>query len=256
MKRMIAFCMLAFIAAQSTCLAAEKAADPERIFYEANAAYEKGDYAKAVQEYARITGKGFESGNLYFNIGNSFFKLGKLGLAILNYERARRFIPRDSDLKSNLGYAQGTADDPFNRAPEQNFLIRLLMVPFRSFNMTTLTVFSTAVYLIIVAMFLVFIMNPERAKKAKPALVILLVIGFYTVVAFGFKYYEEEVLTYGVVIQKEVEARYEPIDKATTFYKLREGSLVVVLKEKGGWKQIRRLDGKIAWVKDDAVEDI
>ena len=74
-------------------------------FLTSNKFYKEGRYAEAAKGYKDILNQGIESGNLYYNLGNSYFKLGNLGSAILNYVRAKRLIPRDSDLRLNLNLA-------------------------------------------------------------------------------------------------------------------------------------------------------
>jgi tetratricopeptide (TPR) repeat protein len=74
-------------------------------FYQANDFYEKGQFQSAVDSYQKLLESGYESGNLYYNLGNAYFKLGNKGQAILYYEKARRLIPSDADLKANLAYA-------------------------------------------------------------------------------------------------------------------------------------------------------
>ncbi|HPM43008.1 MAG TPA: hypothetical protein PLV52_04190, partial [Candidatus Omnitrophota bacterium] len=78
----------------------------ESLFNVAYDHYLAGDYEKAISEFISIIDSGLTSGNILYNIGNSYLKANKLGYAILSYERARLFIPRDSDLLSNYRYAR------------------------------------------------------------------------------------------------------------------------------------------------------
>ena len=81
-------------------------------FDEGNQRYQEGDFDGALERYAQILDDGLESGELYYNIGNTYFKLGELGPAILYYERARRLMPGDGDLLANLELARSlTADE-------------------------------------------------------------------------------------------------------------------------------------------------
>ena len=70
--------------------------------------YKNGDYSKAIENYQLIIDGGWESGSIYYNLGNSYFRQGKIGKAILYFERARLFIPRDSDLQFNEKYARSS----------------------------------------------------------------------------------------------------------------------------------------------------
>ena len=88
------------------CRAQEETANLKRLFYRGNDFYEKGEYAEAAAEYGNILKAGYQSGPLYYNLGNAYFKMGDLGEAVLNYERAKRLIPRDADLNANYRFAR------------------------------------------------------------------------------------------------------------------------------------------------------
>ena len=93
-------------------LTAEVCAGQGAFFDEGNQRYQAGDFDGALERYAQILDDGLESGELYYNIGNTYFKLGELGPAILYYERARRLMPSDGDLLANLELARSlTADE-------------------------------------------------------------------------------------------------------------------------------------------------
>ena len=68
--------------------------------------YNSADYPGAAESFSSIIDHGLKSGNVYFNLGNCRLKEGKIGQAILSFERARLFIPRDRDLVSNIGIAR------------------------------------------------------------------------------------------------------------------------------------------------------
>src|SRR5882724_4891553 len=69
----------------------------------ANQLYDSGKFAEAAAAYEKIEPK---TAYVYYNLGNAWFRQGKLGLAILNYERARRLTPRDPDILANLKFAE------------------------------------------------------------------------------------------------------------------------------------------------------
>jgi SH3-like domain-containing protein len=70
------------------------------------------------------------------------------------------------------------------------------------------------------------------------------------------RFYDEAVAHHGIVLEKLVEARYDPIDKSDVYFKVIDAQKVVVVKTRDGWRQIRRFDGKIGWVKKEMVEEI
>lgn len=243
------------LASGSLLYSAESGKDHNKLFYEGNVYYEKRDYVKAIEEYLKVLDAGFESGALYYNIGNSFFKLGKLGYAILSYEKARRFMPQDSDLKSNLAYAK-TLAGAVSAEDSENPAAKLIKRPFRDLNLNALAGSAAFFYLIMVLMFILAAANPFFMRKLRFLSAAMFMLFVMAGAAFGVRYYSEEILKQGVIVQKDVETKYEPIDKSTTYYTLAEGSDVQILKTRNGWCQVRRPDGKIGWVKKEAVEEV
>src|SRR3989339_1997616 len=75
-------------------------------FNAANKLYESGKYTESAAAYNTIIGDGNQSAEVYYNLGNSYFKEKKLGLAILSYEKALKISPRDPDIKYNLDFAR------------------------------------------------------------------------------------------------------------------------------------------------------
>lgn len=234
----------------------QKPLDPNKLFYSANSLYEKREYEKALEEYKKILDMGIDSGYLYYNMGNSYFKLGKLGYAILYYAKARRLMPNDGDLKSNLAYARSLVEPPAVDLPRKNPVVTFVKAIFRDFNFNAIAVSALIIYLIFIALQIIRIINPVLAKKMRLVSALLLLFLIVNVGAFAIRYYDEEILHHGIVVQKGIECKYEPIDSSTTFYKLQEGELVSVIKTRDGWRQIRRVDGKVGWVKQDAVEEV
>jgi tetratricopeptide (TPR) repeat protein len=76
-----------------------RAADAQQYFTEANEAFQAGRYPKAIEQYEAILKTGIFSTELYYNLGNAYYRLGQNGRAILNYERALRLSPSNSDIE-------------------------------------------------------------------------------------------------------------------------------------------------------------
>ena len=109
-RSLIAASLLLITLARTTHAMAP-AETPNTIFFHANALYGEERWAEAAAEYERVLAAGWESGNLYFNLGNAWFRAGDVGRAVLDYERARRLLPRDPDVQANLSYAREQAGE-------------------------------------------------------------------------------------------------------------------------------------------------
>ncbi len=230
--------------------------DPNQYFYQGNALYKSGDYANALLTYDKILDMGMESGSLYYNIGNSFFKTGKLGYAVLFYERAKEIMPYDSDLRSNLDFARSLLDETSLEDSYGNFILRVIKRPFRDFNLDKIAIITVGIYFFTVSILAFSVINPMIAKKMRLFIFVIMIACLYSMTVFGLRYYDEEIQKKGIVLVKDLDCKYEPIDKSSTFFKLREGAEVIILSTGDGWRQVRRSDGKAGWINKEAVEPI
>lgn len=82
-------------------------------FGEANEMYERGEYEKAAIAYEQLVDRGIESESLYYNLGNAYFRVGRLGPAVYNYERALRLDPNLEDARYNLAVARDVIAERF-----------------------------------------------------------------------------------------------------------------------------------------------
>jgi len=128
--------------------------DPGYIFYKANAFYEDGKYDDAIKVYSGLIDQGLESGNLYYNMGNSYFKKGELGKAILNYERAKKLIPGDSDLKANYDFVLSKVRNVVSM--ETVTMHNRVMAIYNSFTINGLTILLSLLYTIVLLFVFIF----------------------------------------------------------------------------------------------------
>ena len=106
--------MLATLGALAVLVAGDASAQESSatgLMARANERYERGGYAEATQQYEALIDRGYSDAALYFNLGNAYLESGDLGRAILNYLRARRLSPRDTDIRDNLELARGMTVD-------------------------------------------------------------------------------------------------------------------------------------------------
>jgi tetratricopeptide (TPR) repeat protein len=244
---------LFFVAAVLPAACAQKS-DSDKIrseFYQANLYYAAGKYSKAIEVYEDIIRQGWESGNLYYNLGNSYFKNGQLGRAILNYEKAMRLIPLDRDLESNYRYACSLIKIKVSETKKFG-IMRFIDKIFAYFTINWLAVFLSVIYIGILLILLASLYIYRLRKWRSLATVVLLVVFGLAFVALYRK--ASTVGRQAVVIAKKAEARFEPFEKATVYFTFYEGMKADVLLRRGRWCKVRRSDGKVAWIKKDSVD--
>lgn len=220
-------------------------------FYHANTLYEQGKYDEAITQYNDIiTKNNLESGNLYYNLGNCYFKKGNLGQAILNYEKARRLIPFDKDLESNYEYANSLIKSDVV-APKQNFYQTVFSKIFEVFTINSLTISLNILYVITLITILlgIFLINLRKRIFSIVAFLIL----FFSLGFFALREKISLLNKEGIVITKTVDVKFEPINNATTYFTLHEGMKVKITATNENWYKIKRLDNKSGWVDSTAL---
>ncbi|MFA4888920.1 MAG: SH3 domain-containing protein [Candidatus Omnitrophota bacterium] len=237
------------------CLAADFAFAQNQYqaeFDQANDLYRQARYSQAAEAYESIIKGGFVSGQLYYNLGNCYFKQQELGSAVLNYERAKIFMPRDSDLKANYEYAF----NQLNLSSQQSSsrLGRWLDSLSAELGIDSMAIILSVLVLAIILLCLWSMFSGRASKLFKPAVFILVILLIITGVTLQRKI---SYLNKGaVVVAKEAGARFEPSESATQYFVLSEGVKVEVLDISGSWLKVRRSDKKIGWVNKEAVERI
>ncbi len=233
--------------------------NPSALFYQAGNSYEKGDYQKAAKLYNALIQKGYESGNLYFNLANTYFKLGRKGEAILFYEKAKQLMPNDADLKSNLKFALRGVDEGHPNWQTDFYQWIVSIDSLENLMILTSLLFFTFVIFLILAITFPMSFREQNSGKFKSwfqgtfiGITIILVFSLSLTVIVGLGHRNLN----AVAIQSGGEVRFEPNPQSTTYYHLAEGSRVQILEEKRGWLLIQRKDGKMGWIKDKFVAKI
>jgi tetratricopeptide (TPR) repeat protein len=222
--------------------------EADELFAKAVAAYHAARYEEAVSVNTSILAKGFVSPALYYNLGNAQFKAGRVGRAIINYLRAGRLAPRDSDLKANLAFARTSVENyaPWRRDP--------FFAPAREMWSAEELKWVFFAGVVLTGAFILFALYARlRRRDLLIGTILLCVCAVYLGAALLSLHMDSR--REAVVVMKG-EARFEPSGQATVYFKLPEGTEVRVLREKAGWTKVERSDGKTGWVPSAVVERI
>ena len=223
----------------------EEAVDAATSFMEAHKYYNEEKYDQAASLYERIIQSGIRNGEIYYNLGNSYFKRGMLGKAILSYRLAELHLPRDEDLKANLRYARQLTKD---RIEEKQFLpfIKEFCFWYSKLNLKELMI----VFLIVHAIFWIVVIIRTFWKKEYQKLILL--INLVLVVVLGcsltLKMYNRTYNIEGVVLTKEITVRSGNGINNTVLFQLHDGAELKIIKQDEGWIKIELKDGKRGWV--------
>ena len=222
-----------------------------------DSAYIKEDYATAAQIYEGLLSDG-ESADVYYNLGNSYYKLGEIAKSILNYERALLLQPGNGDIRANLEVARAKAIDKVELVPEIFFiswiksLINIMSVDaWAWWGIVSFLFFIVALY------FFIFSKQVVLKKIGFTASIVLLMI---TVCANIFASEQKEHLvnrTSAIVMNPSVTVRSAPSESGTSLFILHEGRKVSIKdKSMREWTEISLEDGKVGWVPASSIEVI
>lgn len=221
----------------------------EKNFATANEAYENGDYAQAVETYNDIIRNGFESWQLYYNLGNAYYRLDSIGRCILSYERALRLAPNKQLIKDNLELARSKTTDKIEVLPKM-FLVQWTDAVVR---ITTprgwRIIFLSLFFLTLSALCIFLIAKDYRFRKTSFVLtVILAILTIFSILNAAISAKNVTNNMKAVVIAPMVVVKSSPDAKSVDKFLLHEGTLLTIDDKQDQWWQITIDDGKNGWI--------
>lgn len=226
----------------------------ELLFKKANEKYLNGDYKGAIELYEKILEEGYESDRVYYNLGNAYYRVGKLGKAILFYEKALKLNPGDENARFNLKLANLRIKDRVS-VPPPFFLIRFYrsVKNLLSSRGWALGFASTVLFMSLVAAVIILFPGKAGLKWVKIVLTVLIVLGVFELVFLIDKYRDEEERNYGIVLVPTLECLSAPQKGGAVLFIMHEGIKVRILDKELDWFKIELPDGKQGWVKSESI---
>lgn len=219
--------------------------------------YAKGNYQQAIKDYQEILKTGVSS-EIYYNLGNAYYRTDNITQALLAYERALQLSPGDNDIRFNLQYARSKTIDKITPETEMFFVTWYhSLVNFTSVDRWA----NTAIVSIIMALLLilVFLFAPQMwARKSGfyGSAAFLLLFAFANLFAFQQKH-ELETKQGAIVIAPTVNVKKTPAASSTDVFVIHEGTRVDIT-DRGmkQWRGIKLADGREGWLKTSQIEEI
>lgn len=219
--------------------------------------YAKGNYQQAIKDYQEILKTGVSS-EIYYNLGNAYYRTDNITQALLAYERALQLSPGDNDIRFNLQYARSKTIDKITPETEMFFVTWYnSLVNFTSVDRWA----NTAIVSIVMALLLilVFLFAPQMwARKSGfyGSAVFLLLFAFANLFAFQQKH-ELETKQGAIVIAPTVNVKKTPAVSGTDVFVIHEGTRVDIT-DRGmkQWRGVKLADGREGWLKTSQIEEI
>ncbi|WP_299105144.1 tetratricopeptide repeat protein [uncultured Tenacibaculum sp.] len=218
------------------------------LFADANMLYKEGKYTEAIEKYNQIIAEGNVSSELYYNLGNCYYKLNKVAPTIYNYEKALQLNPLNEDAQNNLIFAKRLTLDRIEALPKsifqkinENFL--------QKFTYNSWAIFSILFSVLASVLFLLFYFSysPNQKRLYFTTSIISFILLAITLVITFNQYDQEKNNIQAIVFPEQIEIKNAPTKNSDDVFTLHEGTKVKVLDTVDNWKKIKLADGKIGW---------
>ena len=220
-------------------------------------AYSKGEFATAAEIYESTLKTDGESVNVYYNLGNCYYKMDKIAPAILSYERALLLNPGDKDTRFNLEIAKLQTVDKIEPI-EQFFLTEWIQSLQSIFGTNTWSKIGIGSFILLISSLVLFFFSRKIMLKK---------LGFYTgiiwliftIISNCFAYNQKQKLlerNTAIVFAPTVTIKSSPDNSGNDLFILHEGTKVSIKSKLGDWCEIQIADGNVGWIKNSNIEII
>jgi len=238
------------------CATAARADSAEAAFEQACHAYDQGKWDEAAEGFRGVLRYGFEDPRLEYNLANSEYKRGRMGEAILHYERAHRMAPSDPDIVANLALARSRIRDVIEDPDAAGALAGWRRIQDR-IGMTAQAVIALAGFWGLAG---IVTWCASRRGGFTPAwgwaLCAVLVATILATTSWHATWTRLQGTPRAVVLHPSAEALAGPGLNNTSQFTVHEGTTVEIRAERPGWLQVSLPNGATGWIPSDAAGKI
>lgn len=224
----------------------------------ADEAYAAGNFQRAITLYEQILTNQGEASDIYYNLGNSYYKGEQIAKAILNYERALQLAPGDDDIRFNLDLARSKTVDKITPLSEV-FFITWARDFANLLSSDAWAKWGIAFFLLFIVAVSVYIFGHKIAVRKASFFLALLFLAVCIAANVSANYQKGERLnhTEAIVMLPTVSVKSTPDKSGTDLFVLHEGCKVKIKDNTmSNWKEIRLPDGNVGWLPAESIEAI
>ncbi|MCD4734493.1 MAG: tetratricopeptide repeat protein [Bacteroidales bacterium] len=231
--------------------------ESDSLFLKGNEFYDRELYNDAIEQYNIIIQSGYESTEVYYNMGNAYFKLNDIPHAILFYEKAKKLASHNEQIDFNLKVANTKIADKIEPVPELFFRAwwRNLYTSESSNTWAITGVFLFMLFFVCIAFYLLSQYLILRKTSFYAGIVTFFLSIVILLMAYR-KYDTEKNLNQAIVFTPTVTIKSSPRENSVDLFVIHEGTKVTIVDEFSGWYEIKIASGSIGWLQVSAVQKI
>ncbi len=233
------------------------AQDNETVFSTANEDYKNGKFERAILKYQQLLDNGYVSSALHFNLGNSYYKKGELGYAVLHFEKSLLLQPNDKEVLFNLEKANRKQVDEIIQIP--SFFLSRWWSGIRKWMSSGMwTGLGLLLFWSGIAGLIYWLIGGDRTKKKKAFLagLFLTLFSLLPILLGRSSYINQTRNNYAVVTKKEAKFNISADNESETLLTIHEGLKVEILDKIEDAFKIKLPNGDEGWVNSSVIEKI
>jgi tetratricopeptide (TPR) repeat protein len=233
------------------------AKSPDEAFKKATKFYIEKNYDGAISILDSLVKTGNVSAEVYYNLANAYYKSGNYASAIINYERAKKLKPSDSDIEFNLRLANLNTIDKIEPAP-QVFYVKW----WNNFvNSTSIEDHAKKSLLFIwiallISMLYIFVNITAVKRITFFVMLILLGCGFFSLYLSQKQLNDVNDNKTAIIIPTSIYVKGSPDENSINLFMLHSGTKITIIDELQNWKRIRIVNGNEGWIPAGSFEII
>ena len=230
---------------------------PDQVATQANLNYQKSRFQDAISLYNQVLKMGYESSNLYYNIGNAYYKIKDYTSAVYYYEKALKLEPGNSDARFNLILANSSIPDKIDSLP-QLFFKKWWNNLLESYSLDEFAIGIIVFFITALLIFATFLVTRVRIVKQFAfwlGMLTLLLAATAGLAAIS-QQNRIKVNSSAIIFTSTVSVKSSPDAISTDLFVIHEGTKVELLDSLGDWNEIKIANGSKGWIKKEDYKKI
>ena len=234
-----------------------EAQDYNAKLYQAEQLYSEMKYDSAALLYQAVIDSGYQSPELYYNLGNTYYKLQEIPTAILFYEKALKLNPNNENIEHNLNLCNSMIPDRIEEIP-QLFFIRWYKGLYNYYPIDTWAYIGLGLFSLFAFLMLLYFLSGKMAlrKIGFWGGIFVLLLSAFTFFLTSQKYSSFKEHKEAIIFTPSITIKSSPTKNSIDLFVIHEGTKVEILDQVGEWRKIKIQNGSIGWIESENLQII